>query len=286
VYDNNPPSGVGLPSSSATLPTSALSYNLATLQTGGLPSNMCILAGLPEVPNRLATTLAFPFGIWFANATTVYVADEGDGYAGGTDLYTHAAAQTTAGLQKWVFNSSTNSWNLVYTLQNRLNLGVPYTIRDYPTGTNAATGLPWAPATDGLRNLTGLVGEDGYVNIWAITSTISGNGDQGADPINSSRCPTPFRTRTPPSRLMKDSSPFAKLASEKSCATFLSRPEPTSISLVVSRYGSSTLPDRLDRRERAIRAGASAPAFSGLQAAAAWRRTKGIRSGEYGIALN
>ena len=176
------PNGVGLPSSSATLPTSALSYNLATLQTSGLPSNMCILAGFPEVPNRLATTLAFPFGIWFANAATVYVADEGDGYAGGTDLYTHAAAQTTAGLQKWVFNSSTNSWNLVYTLQNGLNLGVPYTIRDYPTGTNAATGLPWAPATDGLRNLTGVVGEDGYVTIWAITSTISGNGDQGADP--------------------------------------------------------------------------------------------------------
>jgi hypothetical protein len=71
--------------------------------------------------------------------------------------------------------------------------------------------------------------------------------------------------------------------------------------MVVSRYGSSTLPDRLDRRERPIRAGASAPAFSGLQAAAAhrhsrgllgglataaWGRTKGIRSGEYGIALN
>jgi hypothetical protein len=176
------PNGVGLPSSSATLPTSVLSYNLATLQTSGLPSNMCILAGFPDVPNRLATTLAFPFGIWFANATTVYVADEGDGYAGGIDLYTHAAAQTTAGLQKWVFNSSTNSWNLVYTLQNGLNLGVPYRIRDYPTGTNAATGLPWAPATDGLRNLTGVVGEDGYVTIWAITSTISGNGDQGADP--------------------------------------------------------------------------------------------------------
>jgi len=176
------PNGVGLPSSSATLPTSGLSYNLATLQTSGLPGNMCILAGFPDVPNKLATTLAFPFGIWFANAATLYVADEGDGYVGGTDLYTHAAAQTTAGLQKWVFNSSTSSWNLVYTLQNGLNLGAPYTIRDYPTGTNAATGLPWAPATDGLRNLTGVVGEDGYVAIWAITSTISGNGDQGADP--------------------------------------------------------------------------------------------------------
>jgi hypothetical protein len=116
---------------------------------------MCILAGFPDIPNKSATTLAYPFGIWFANATTAYVADEGDGYTGGTDLYTHAAAQTTAGLQKWVFNSSTSTWNLVYTLQTGLGLGEPYTIRNYPNGTNAATGLPWAPATDGLRNITG-----------------------------------------------------------------------------------------------------------------------------------
>ena len=39
-----------------------------------------------------------------------------------------------------------------------------------------------APATDGLRNLTGQVNSDGSVTIWAITSTVSGNGDQGADP--------------------------------------------------------------------------------------------------------
>ena len=44
------------------------------------------------------------------------------------------------------------------------------------------TGLPWAPATDGLRNITGRVNSDGTATIWAITSTVSGNGDQGADP--------------------------------------------------------------------------------------------------------
>jgi hypothetical protein len=38
------------------------------------------------------------------------------------------------------------------------------------------------PATDGLRNLTGKVNRDGTVTIFAITSTISGSGDQGADP--------------------------------------------------------------------------------------------------------
>jgi hypothetical protein len=63
-----------------------------------------------------------------------------------------------------------------------LNLGVPYTVAGYPTGNNAATGLPWSPATDGLRNITGRVNANGTVTIWAITSTVSGSGDQGADP--------------------------------------------------------------------------------------------------------
>jgi hypothetical protein len=175
------PNGVGLPSSSATLPNTPLAYNIQNLQTEGLPSNMCILAGFPAIPNREATVTAYPFGIWFANATTLYIADEGDGYTGGTDLYTHAAAQTTAGLQKWVFDSSTNVWNRVYTLQTGLGLGVPYTVRHYPTGNNPGTGLPWAPATDGMRNITGEV-IGGYAAIWGITSTVSGNGDTGADP--------------------------------------------------------------------------------------------------------
>ena len=67
-------------------------------------------------------------------------------------------------------------------LQAGLELGAPYTIDNYPTGNNPATGLPWSPATDGLRNLTGRVNEDGTATIWAITSTVSGSGDQGADP--------------------------------------------------------------------------------------------------------
>jgi len=175
------PNGVGLPAPNATLPTSPLAYDINQLQTDGLPSNMCVLAGFPAIPNKFATTTAFPFGIWFANSTTLYVADEGDGYAGGTDLYTHAAAQSAAGLQKWIFNSSTNTWDLAYTLQTGLNLGVPYTVPQYPTGNNPGTGLPWAPAPDGLRNITGL-SFGGLATIWGITSTVSGNGDQGADP--------------------------------------------------------------------------------------------------------
>jgi hypothetical protein len=181
VNDSSTPcsGGVGLPSTSATLPTAPLSYTLP-LPSTGLPSNMCILKGFTTTLAK--TTTLYPFGLWFANATTLYVADEGDGYTGGADLYTHAAAQATAGLQKWVFNSTAGEWELAYTLTNGLDLGTPYTVRGYPTGTNTATGLPWSPATDGLRNITGRVNHDGTVTIWAITSTVSGNGDTGADP--------------------------------------------------------------------------------------------------------
>ncbi|HEY0795587.1 MAG TPA: hypothetical protein VGD64_07380 [Acidisarcina sp.] len=175
------PKGVGLPVAGATLPTMPLAYNPATLQTSGLPSNMCILAGFPTALAKSANLLAYPFGLFFANANTLYVADEGDGYTGGTDLYTHAAAQTTAGLQKWVFNATTQTWNMVYVLQSNLGLGTPYSVAGYVTGNNPATGLPWAPATDGLRNITGITAE-GRAAIWGVTSTVSGNGDLGADP--------------------------------------------------------------------------------------------------------
>jgi len=77
---------------------------------------------------------------------------------------------------------SGGSWHLAYTLTSGLRLGVPYTVRGYPTGDNPATGLPWSPATDGLRNVTGRVNPNGTATIWAITSTVSGSGDQGADP--------------------------------------------------------------------------------------------------------
>ncbi|WP_198026515.1 hypothetical protein [Bradyrhizobium sp. ARR65] len=178
------PNGAGVPSASASLPITPIVYNASQLQTLGVtPYNMCVLKGFPTNLAKTATT--FPFGIWFANAKTLYVADEGNGiatYDASSKTYTAAAAQTSAGLQKWVFNDATGSWTLAYTLQAGLDLGMPYTVQGYPTGNNAATNLPWSPATDGLRNITGRVNRDGTVAIWATTSTVSGSGDQGADP--------------------------------------------------------------------------------------------------------
>ncbi len=175
------PNGVGLPEPGAALPTSPIAYDPALLQAKGVyPYNMCVLKGFPTA---LKSTTSFPFGLWFANPRTLYVADEGNGdntYSAASGTYTTAAGQSTAGLQKWVLQNG--SWQLAYTLASGLSLGTPYQVPGYPAGDNAATGLPWAPATDGLRNIVGRVSRDGTVTIWAVTSTVSGGGDQGADP--------------------------------------------------------------------------------------------------------
>jgi hypothetical protein len=198
--------GVGLPSTAQTLPsasnwtapiysTSDSALGLTTSNPGLTPANADILKGFPTTLAKDASDASdYPFGLWFANPTTLYVADEGAGdntYDATTNTYTAAAASTTAGLQKWTFNSSAGGWQLDYVLRNGLGLGTPYQVNPnrqgdhYPTGlnsTDSGTGLPWAPASDGLRNLTGRVNRNGTVSLWAATSTVSGSGDQGADP--------------------------------------------------------------------------------------------------------
>jgi hypothetical protein len=165
--------GVGLPVPASPLPTLA-----------GAPYPMCVLKGFNDLSAKGKSAPAiFPFGIWFANADTLYVTDEGTGsntFDPTTGTYTDAAAQTNAGLQKWMFDGT--QWNLAYTLQSGLDLGQPYTVPGYPSGTNSLNGLPWAPATDGLRNISGHVNGNGTATIYAATSTVSGSGDQGADP--------------------------------------------------------------------------------------------------------
>jgi hypothetical protein len=127
---------------------------------------------LPGFPTFLANSKTFPaafpfgffpFGIWFANANTLYVADEGDG------VIADASKDPNAGLEKWTYNGT--QWVLDYTLQAGLDLGTDYTLGNYP-----------ATATDGLRNITGVVNGNGTVTLNGATSTVSTSGDQGADP--------------------------------------------------------------------------------------------------------
>jgi hypothetical protein len=144
------------------------------------------IAPVPDTSTTAGTASAggyYPFGIWFANATTLYVCNEGDlsytanqvingqvNVANPGDLA--PGTMFSAGLQKWFLQNGT--WVLQYVIQDGLNLGVPYSVPNYPASIE--------PATGGCRNIIGVVNRGGTATIYAITSTISQNGDNGADP--------------------------------------------------------------------------------------------------------
>jgi PEP-CTERM motif len=138
-----------------------------------LPANAPITI-LPGFPTSLAKGTGAPsntpFGLWFANSTTLYVSDEGTGGAADVGL------GSNAGLEKWSLVNGT--WQLDYTLQNGL-VGQTQTY----TGLNG-DGLVGTVTEEGLRDISGVVNPDGTVTIYGVTSTtddITGN-DNGDDP--------------------------------------------------------------------------------------------------------
>src|SRR5579863_3159502 len=155
----------------------------ANAPSGGLVNEPFTI--LPGFPNTSASTNSpggdYPFGIWFANATTLYVCDEGDliftpnQVINGQVNVADSGTLATAGLQKWVLTTTASgpTWVRQYVIQNGLNLGVPYGVPNYPASIE--------PATGGCRNIVGVAYGD-IATIYAITSTISQNGDNGADP--------------------------------------------------------------------------------------------------------
>jgi hypothetical protein len=141
-------------------------YTVPSLPTVAQASStaLTILPGFPTDSAKATGGNFTPFSIFFANPTTLYVADEASGNA--TDVSLHA------GLEKWSLVNGT--WVLDYVLQNGL----------FTTDTNLTGPDGKYPnvTTVGLRNLTGVVNADGTVTLWATTSTSSTSGDQGADP--------------------------------------------------------------------------------------------------------
>jgi hypothetical protein len=132
----------GLPTSATTptiLPGISQSITLQTGQANGI-NNADIGSSVNLSPESY----------FFANATTLYVADGGDPKQGGLG---------DGGLQKWTFGGT--SWTLDYTLSAGLNL-VP------DTGTAGTTGL---------IGLTGEVLANGSVALYATNSTL-GDLDQ------------------------------------------------------------------------------------------------------------
>lgn len=148
--------------------------------SNGIDTVYTVSPGLPTLGNAANATISVvpgfptdsakatggnytPFGVFFANSTTMYVADEGSGNT--TDINSHA------GLEKWSLVNGT--WQLDYVLTNNL-IGTQYTLNGYDGAYPTVT-------TTGLRNLTGVV-SGGSVTLWATTSTNSASGDPGADP--------------------------------------------------------------------------------------------------------
>ena len=148
---------------------------VGTLANGGTISNaaITIVPGFNTLSEKVAeaqatlTATPHPFGIWFGDANTLFVADEGDGVRLGVS----GKVTTFAGLAEYKLLSGT--WTRVATFQSGLLDQATY-----------KAGLPWNIKTDGLRNIAGKVNSNGSFTIFATTSTVSDElaHDLGADP--------------------------------------------------------------------------------------------------------
>ncbi len=149
--------------------------------TGSLPAGSSnAINVLPGFNTALAKTDAntpHPFGLWFANASTLYVADEGSGAS--TDFGANPTTQA-GGLDKYSLVNGV--WQLDYELKGSL-IGSIYTVNGSGTVCGGLSACSLSTTTDGLRNLTGKVNANGTVTLYAVTSTEGSNlGDAGADP--------------------------------------------------------------------------------------------------------
>jgi hypothetical protein len=138
--------------------------NLPTIASAPAAHQISVVPGFPTDSAKATGGNFTPFAVFFANATTMYVSDEGSGNTTDTGMH--------AGLEKWSLVAGT--WQLDYVLINGL-------IGTVDSGLTGADGT-WPPITTvGLRNMTGVVNGD-QVTLWATTSTLSTSGDNGADP--------------------------------------------------------------------------------------------------------
>ena len=145
----------------------------AGVPAGGTTNTIVLLLGnYATNPTTNQPSPITPFGFFFANPTTLYVADEGNSTitlpTDNNETETSLTTDPLAGLQKWVLvPGSSPYWQLVYVITDGLQINQPQKIPGY--------GVP--TFTTGLRNLTGKVNGDGTVTIYAITaqtSTVSG----------------------------------------------------------------------------------------------------------------
>jgi hypothetical protein len=119
----------------------------------GLPTaSQSTNPGTPVTPANNGSGVNYsPEGFYFANATTLYVADTGDPKAGGTG---------DGGIQKWTYNGS--QWTLLYTLTN-------------PSFVPPSTATTVAHGETGFEAITGKI-VNGVVYLYAVSYT-AGDAD-------------------------------------------------------------------------------------------------------------
>ena len=141
-------------------------YTISSLPTvaQAAATKISVVPGFPTDSAKATGGNFTPFSVFFANATTMYVTDEGTGNT--LDQSSHA------GLEKWSLVNGT--WQLDYVLTSGLVGTVDSNLGGYDGQYPDVT-------TVGLRNLTGVV-DGNKVTLWATTSTSSTSGDAGADP--------------------------------------------------------------------------------------------------------
>jgi hypothetical protein len=145
------PNGTSSISSFGGLPTSAT----APVALTGINRWLTLTAAQTNTVNSGAVGTQVnisPESYFFANATTLYVADGGNPKEGTIG---------DGGLQKYIYDASSGSWVLQYTLSAGLNLV------ENPSANPANT-----DGTTGLIGLTGVVNSDGTVTLYATNSTI------------------------------------------------------------------------------------------------------------------
>lgn len=151
-----------------TLPTGATSPDVLS----GVEKSVTLTAGQGNTVNAADVGTAVdlsPEQYFFANATTLYVADSGNPKGGTVG---------DGGLQKWTLNPKTGVWTLDYTLSAGLNL----------VQNSAASG------TTGLIGLTAVLNANGTVTFYATNATI-GDLDQTflytiTDDVNATTLPS------------------------------------------------------------------------------------------------
>lgn len=146
-------------------------FQVGTGLPTGTNNTITLLFGYPATdPNTGNPSPITPFGFWFADPTTVYVADEG--YPN-VDTNGNLIPDPYAGLEKWV--NTNGVWQLEYTLRAGLNLYQATTVTGYPAKTY----------TYGIRNLAGHDNHDGTVTLYAITAQYStfSNGEPDPDKL-------------------------------------------------------------------------------------------------------